>query len=46
LLEDLPVVAREYQAALTQLGSLGGGNHFIVCKFDEKCLGFQNRFRY
>ena len=29
LLEDLPVVAREYQAALTQLGSLGGGNHFI-----------------
>jgi len=29
LLEDLPVVAREYQAALTQLGTLGGGNHFI-----------------
>lgn len=27
--EDLPVVAREYQAALTQLGTLGGGNHFI-----------------
>ncbi|KAF0187562.1 MAG: hypothetical protein FD168_2486 [Desulfobulbaceae bacterium] len=26
---DLPVVTREYQAALTQLGTLGGGNHFI-----------------
>jgi len=28
-LVDLPVVAREYQGALTQLGTLGGGNHFI-----------------
>lgn len=28
-LTDLPVVASEYQAALTQLGTLGGGNHFI-----------------
>ena len=27
--DDLPVIAREYQAALTQLGTLGGGNHFI-----------------
>ncbi|OGR07983.1 MAG: RNA-splicing ligase RtcB [Deltaproteobacteria bacterium RIFOXYD12_FULL_50_9] len=26
---DLPVIAREYQSALTQLGTLGGGNHFI-----------------
>ncbi len=26
---DLPVVSREYQNALTQLGTLGGGNHFI-----------------
>ncbi len=28
-LEELPVIAREYQSALTQLGTLGGGNHFI-----------------
>jgi len=28
-LAELPVVAREYQNALTQLGTLGGGNHFI-----------------
>ena len=28
-LNDLPVIAREYPAALTQLGTLGGGNHFI-----------------
>lgn len=28
-LADLPVVASEYQSALTQLGTLGGGNHFI-----------------
>jgi tRNA-splicing ligase RtcB len=28
-LVDLPMVAREYQSALTQLGTLGGGNHFI-----------------
>jgi tRNA-splicing ligase RtcB len=28
-LQDLPIVAREYQHALTQLGTLGGGNHFI-----------------
>ncbi len=28
-LEDLPIVAREYHNALTQLGTLGGGNHFI-----------------
>lgn len=26
---DLPVVSREYNNALTQLGTLGGGNHFI-----------------
>ena len=29
VVDELPVVAREYQAALTQLGTLGGGNHFI-----------------
>jgi tRNA-splicing ligase RtcB len=28
-LDDLPVVAREYGNALTQIGTLGGGNHFI-----------------
>jgi tRNA-splicing ligase RtcB len=28
-LTELPIVAREYQSALTQLGTLGGGNHFI-----------------
>jgi tRNA-splicing ligase RtcB len=28
-LADLPVISREYQSALTQLGTLGGGNHFI-----------------
>ena len=28
-LKDLPVVASQYQSALTQLGTLGGGNHFI-----------------
>jgi tRNA-splicing ligase RtcB len=28
-LADLPIVSREYKNALTQLGTLGGGNHFI-----------------
>lgn len=28
-LADLPMVSHEYQSALTQLGTLGGGNHFI-----------------
>ena len=28
-LEQMPVVDREYQNARTQLGTLGGGNHFI-----------------
>lgn len=28
-LDDFPVVASEYQSALKQLGTLGGGNHFI-----------------
>lgn len=27
--QQLPVVAREYQAGILQLGTLGGGNHFI-----------------
>ncbi len=29
MLADLQVVSREYHNALTQLGTLGGGNHFI-----------------
>ncbi len=28
-LSDLPIVSREYKNARTQLGTLGGGNHFI-----------------
>ena len=28
-LAELPVIAGEYRSALTQLGTLGGGNHFI-----------------
>ncbi|GBE13245.1 RNA-splicing ligase RtcB [bacterium BMS3Bbin14] len=28
-LEELPLVSQEYNSALTQLGTLGGGNHFI-----------------
>lgn len=28
-LEELPLVSQEYNNALTQLGTLGGGNHFI-----------------
>lgn len=27
--DDLPVVSKEYKRALTQVGTLGGGNHFI-----------------
>lgn len=27
--DQLPIVDREYQSALTQIGTLGGGNHFI-----------------
>ena len=26
---ELPVVSREYESALRQVGTLGGGNHFI-----------------
>ena len=28
-LAELPIVSSQYQSALTQLGTLGGGNHFI-----------------
>lgn len=27
--KELPIVSKEYQRALTQVGTLGGGNHFI-----------------
>jgi tRNA-splicing ligase RtcB len=30
-----PVLDREYQKSLTQLGTLGGGNHFIEVQADE-----------
>lgn len=37
--DGMPVVFREYEAALTQLGTLGGGNHFIeIQKGDDGCL--------
>lgn len=28
-LQDMPVVSREYESATSQIGTLGGGNHFI-----------------
>ncbi len=33
---DLPVVSREFAAARRQLGSLGGGNHFIEIQQGER----------
>ena len=35
-LSSLPVVQQEYANARTQLGTLGGGNHFIEFQADEK----------
>ncbi len=36
---DLPVLKREYNNALTQLGTLGGGNHFIeIQRGDDGCI--------
>lgn len=32
----LPIVKQEYQSALRQIGTLGGGNHFIELQKDEK----------
>lgn len=34
-IESMTVVKRQYQAALKQIGSLGGGNHFIELQRDE-----------
>jgi tRNA-splicing ligase RtcB len=31
----LPIVEREYEKSLTQIGTLGGGNHFIELQEDE-----------
>lgn len=36
--QEMPVVAREYRAALHQVGTLGGGNHFI--EFQNGSDGF------
>jgi tRNA-splicing ligase RtcB len=35
LLDEQEVVGRQYQAALYQLGTLGGGNHFIEIQKDQ-----------
>lgn len=32
---ELPVVSREYESALHQVGTLGGGNHFIEIQIDD-----------
>lgn len=32
---DMPIVEREFEKARTQLGTLGGGNHFIEIQKDE-----------
>lgn len=34
-LRDLPIVSREYESGRYQLGTLGGGNHFIEIQQDE-----------
>jgi tRNA-splicing ligase RtcB len=32
--DELPVVSQQYEAALKQIGTLGGGNHFIELQHD------------
>ena len=34
-LRDLPIVTREYESARYQIGTLGGGNHFIEIQQDQ-----------
>ncbi|WP_243348901.1 RtcB family protein [Parabacteroides sp. FAFU027] len=34
-LHEIPVVKREYEAALKQIGTLGGGNHFLEIQQDN-----------
>lgn len=36
LVDDLPIVKEQYEAALKQIGTLGGGNHFIELQKDEE----------
>jgi tRNA-splicing ligase RtcB len=37
--DDLPIVRQQYHAALKQIGTLGGDNHFIeLQKCSEGCL--------
>ena len=33
---DMPIVHQEYESALKQIGTLGGGNHFIEIQKDEE----------
>jgi tRNA-splicing ligase RtcB (3'-phosphate/5'-hydroxy nucleic acid ligase) len=33
--KNMPIVIQEYENALTQIGTLGGGNHFIELQADE-----------
>ena len=33
--QKLPIVRREYDSALTQVGTLGGGNHFIEIQYGD-----------
>lgn len=35
-IEELPIVMEQYTAALRQIGSLGGGNHFIELQHDNE----------
>ena len=35
-LRDLPMVSREYESARYQVGTLGGGNHFIEIQQDQE----------
>lgn len=35
-LHDLPIVSREYASGRSQVGTLGGGNHFIEIQQDEE----------
>lgn len=36
LVDDLPIVKEQYEPALKQIGTLGGGNHFIELQKDEE----------
>ena len=35
-IEEMPIVSREYDSATYQVGTLGGGNHFIEIQKDEE----------